>query len=493
VEIFRSLLRSIYSVESGHPKVPLKPLDAAKVLWINERVSRQRERCTDNASHYKPLSTRSLRRDCAFELSSAGDDQAGDRQIWGLADRYGGPGLANNGGSGRSVYVNDYLVKGIGPTPLVSMMSPECHRTGVAYLEECVREAVFSEIVDLEFPFGSVPTLAVIDTGRTHLPPHQSTPSPERTALLVRPPFFRVAHLLRATSFVSSYVNEGTLDQARVLEVLRLAIGEYGNEGLVEEFYRLLERLTHQMAYSFVHRLPHGAVLPSNVAFDGRLVDFGAMTAVPSWARTATVIFAESFEDRFACIPAIVRLIGYYFNRYVDRGLGSEEWAHRLENKFHDLFLKKTAFEVLRLLGVPNAVAAAAVEGRDGARVIRAVKQVITWYQGESIDFFDDGYRQNIEWDLCRVWDDRPPQHLRFLSFIVRELTTDTSIDRAARKCTERTKSREFLYKFVFRRRFFEAVHQIEPLAPHADGSAVSAYISSVVAACRRDENRCGL
>ncbi len=51
-------------------------------------------------------------------------------------DRYGGAGLARNGGSGRAAMTQGWLIKGVGRTPLVSVASDPIHATGRSTLSD---------------------------------------------------------------------------------------------------------------------------------------------------------------------------------------------------------------------------------------------------------------------------------------------------------------------------------------------------------------------
>jgi protein adenylyltransferase SelO-like protein len=274
-------IAQIISPETGHVKLPLSRLEGARVLWINPRAQ------TEDPS-YRALGDRAgyerhLLETCAFTIAGAG---AGTSDTFGIADCYGGAGIGTNGGSGRAVYVNGYHVKGVGRTPLVGLDNDASHSSGGAYLEECVRESIFAEIVNLEFPHGSVPTLAIIDTGREVIWETEHGPKRERMCLLVRPMFLRPAHIERAVRYKSGNEYGGAADAARVRATALAIERQVGGAAAMDDLLSTcLERWAQQIAYSYVSRLSHGGVTSSNVAIDGRLVDFGAMTAVPTFGR----------------------------------------------------------------------------------------------------------------------------------------------------------------------------------------------------------------
>src|SRR5206468_820219 len=106
------------------------------------------------------------------------------------ADRYGATSGSAHGGSGRVGTNGPFNVKGLGRTPLASTMSDWQHSHGCLWLEEAVREAIYSEVADAEFPHGAVPVVAIIGTGIRH---ELEDGAVGERALLVRPSFLRLA------------------------------------------------------------------------------------------------------------------------------------------------------------------------------------------------------------------------------------------------------------------------------------------------------------
>lgn len=274
-------IAEIISPENGHVKIPMSRLEDARVLWINPRAQSEDPDYSALGDYAKY--ERHLLEKCAFTIT---DSDVGVSDTFGIADCYGGAGIGSNGGSGRAVYINGYHVKGVGRTPLVGIDNDVSHASGGAYLEECVRESIFAEIVHLEFPHGSVPTLAIIDTGREVIWETDHGPKRERMCLLVRPMFLRPAHIERAVRYKSGNEYGGAADAARVRATALAIERQVGGAASMDDLLSTcLERWAQQIAYSYVSRLSHGGVTSSNVAIDGRLVDFGAMTAVPTFGR----------------------------------------------------------------------------------------------------------------------------------------------------------------------------------------------------------------
>jgi hypothetical protein len=226
------------------------------------------------------------------------------------ADRYGATGGSTQGGSGRVGACGPLNVKGIGRTPLVSPVADWQHSHGSMWLEEAIREALFTEIVDAEFPHGAVPVVAIIATGI--IQPLEDGDTGER-ALVVRPNFLRAASLQRTIFFGSAGI-QGS-DQVRDSERVRhmwerlwqpqfRTLWERGAcETLEEAFLRLGEQ------YGFGHavRLWPGPVFSSNVSLDGRLVDFGSMRAMSGWGRAQSKFANHSFGGERTLVANLAR------------------------------------------------------------------------------------------------------------------------------------------------------------------------------------------
>ena len=462
--------------------VPLRRLQKARLLWLNERAAR------DDATFHalgadKAAYGRHLLMACGYVV----DTTSGGCDAVGHADRYGGAGIGRNGGSGRNVFINGYQVKGVGRTPLVSALTAESHASGGAYLEECVREAIFSEVVAAEFPYGAVPTLAIIDTGLVQVWDTALGPKRERRTLLVRPAFVRPAHFERAVGFHSPRPFEGFRDHQRVVQTFGTATGLLGKDRLRQRFEALGGRWAHQLAYAFVHRLPHGSNTSSNIAFDGRLVDFGAMTALPSWSKAATALLVDPFESRFASLEQAIRSMSYYFGRHLDPRLVETPAIEARVARARAAFECCVTYEVLRLCGVPDRLAADAVQSVRGGHLWRYVRRCIAHFQAEQIDFVERVELPALPWDLHRVWDARPPAHLSLLHHVLLDLVAPAARDAALETCLLRCAPRPLLYAPAAKDRVYTSLEAAPEVGPDEDAARVANLVNTTVLASRRD------
>lgn len=290
--------------ECGHVPVAVKRSRHARLLWLNERAAvgdPEFQRLGRDLSRYGEH----LLAQCAWEVAEPGEAADGI----GHADRYGGSGIGQNGGSGRALNLHGYNIKGVGRTPLVSALTPRSHAAGGAYLEEAVRETIFAEIVARSFPHSAVPTLALIDLGVVQDWQTEWSPRKERRVLIVRPAFLRPAHFERAVGFVASDPREAGRDRDRVAAMLAQL------DDLPARFEHLWRRWAEQLAHGFVFQLSHGNNTSSNIALDGRLVDFGAATALPSWARIASTRWHQGVGEHFRDLAAAIESLGYHLKQ----------------------------------------------------------------------------------------------------------------------------------------------------------------------------------
>lgn len=366
-------IAEIISPENGHVRIPMSRLEGASVVWVNPRAE-------DEDPNYSALGDLSrygayLLEKCAFVIAAA-DVQTPD--AFGIADRYGGDGIGSNGGSGRAVFMNGYHIKGVGRTPLVGLDTDASHASGGAYLEECVRESIFAEIVHLEFPHGSVPTLAIIDTGREVIWQTDQGPKRERMCLLVRPMFLRPAHLERAIHYKSGNEYEGATDAARV-RATALAIEKQvgGAESLDDLLRSCLERWARQIAYSYVSRLSHGGVTSSNVSIDGRLVDFGAMAAVPTfgryWLASGVGPTGEQYKDIESAAKSLSAAIAFIFGD-VER---ARAWRAAALSSINESYFRQVHDGMLSIAGLSGEEVDRLRGSEDYPKIRRTIHQMI--------------------------------------------------------------------------------------------------------------------
>jgi hypothetical protein len=476
----------LFGAHGRHVPVTLQRLRHARVLWLNRRAA------AADPVHAAPGGTSEayeahLLATCAYAMAEPDNAAWADGfdpadRIVAHADRYGGAGIGLNGGSGRAAVIGAYLVKGVGRTPLVSVRTDAAHASGGAYLEEAVRETMVAEVVRAEFPHAAVPVLAIIDTGLVQHWAHDG--KIERRVLVVRPCFVRPAHYVRATAYMSGNPAEGAADSERVLHMFRASERLLGKADFHARYRMLWVRWAEQLAYGFIHRIVHGSNTMSNICFDGKMLDFGATSSVPSWADAATVLARQSFDDLRRLAPQQLRTHAYFFGRYLDAGLADPAALDALRGDIDHAFRTGTVTEMLRLAGIDRATAGA--QARAGAHWWPLAHRLIGICQRERLDLIDAVPAGAAPWDIDKVWQSDVPPHLHPLRDALERIVPPGARDLAARRSVLLATGRPGLYRETARRAIFRA---LDPSAAgrEPERERIERFIASGVAANRRD------
>lgn len=391
----------------GHVPLALAAVPNARVLWVNPRIAAYDKNFTacsgDLSAHSQHLLAQ-----CAYALSvNAG---VKSQKVIGFVDRYGGIGIGSNGGSGRAAAINGYYVKGIGPTPLVGKNTNPAHATGHCTLEECIREAVLSECVAAEFPWGAVPVLAIIGTG-VSIPkspePGIGLDDPEGTmelALLVRPSFLRPAHFDRALGFLSDRPKQGFADALRVKTMVAKARDWWGDSGFLNALMQLHSRWADQLAYGYVHRFCHGAPSPSNVTLDGRLLDFGAAT-LPTWARAHTALGGPvAGQELPFMLQALQSMLRQIRHQCPDLGI-SDGIMSTMAQVAAQSYGRTLAVELLRVLGLQRQQAVRVLQRDHNRGVQTGLNRLLMHYASEYFNTYESTPQPRIAWRLPEFWE----------------------------------------------------------------------------------------
>jgi hypothetical protein len=212
------------------------------------------------------------------------------------SERYGGAGIGVNGGGVRCSNFNNGSVKGVGAGDLGGTGAPYWHSYGGASLRECIKEIIWSKLFQVALPFGAVESCALLGMSST-VPIRYKTEHGEsnsRRVLLVRPEFLRLAHFLPASYFRPSklFSAQNVNDEVRTANALAnlttisvVALGAQKTMAPIETLAELFRRYAMQSASSRAKRLIHGAISPSNIALDGRQLDFGMCSSVSTHGR----------------------------------------------------------------------------------------------------------------------------------------------------------------------------------------------------------------
>jgi hypothetical protein len=298
------------------------------------------------------------------------EDAYSDEATFVLAERYGGQGIGVNGGGVRCGWHSGMQVKGTGPSQLAGDGASYWHSYGGASVREAVREAIWGEVFNAALPHGAVRVQAIISTGTTvplHYPDHLGNSTCGR-ALIVRPAFLRPAHYLRsaffrpARGFLDEYPTDTTRTRAAVLSLrqgLAVSLGGFEGDSLPDLLGPACVRYAEQIAAARAKRLLHGSLSPSNIALDGRFLDFGMSSAVSDHGR---IVVARGCPDAWQQHGLLIQGIddlAFYIDKYADEGIGYIALRNYLRKVFLDALTRRFAIELVKLSGLPEMEVAA--------------------------------------------------------------------------------------------------------------------------------------
>lgn len=311
---------------------PARRLRSARVVWINERWYLEHGINVLKPAVRKQVEE-SLLDKFAVTVPTKFDppDIFSNASVTLLADRYGGIIGTKHGGSGRCGSLDGMIAKGVGRTPLVNSLTTDWyHSHGCMWLEEAIREAIFSEVVATEFPHSAAPAIAVIDSG---IPIYwdKSGNTGERRGVLIRPAMFRFAHLERSIYFGvgGSEQSEQYQDVLRckgaAAAVLRRC-GPNGETGSALLAAGLLAVAT-QIGFGWAHRIFSGGLYSSNVVSSGAFVDFGGFRSVPSWKKFRPSRGALRFGEELGALNHISKSVQSSLKRYGECELKLDQFS----------------------------------------------------------------------------------------------------------------------------------------------------------------------
>jgi hypothetical protein len=284
------------------------PLRNARLLWLNHRWLLEQ----DINIYQRDIADTFVKRVMeTFAVTSESSDDCLPRGSM-AADRYGGTGGSIHGGSGRCGNIGQFNAKGIGQTPLVSPFADMYHVNGKMSLAEALRETVNSEVANFELPYGSIPVVAIIDTGETFT--IGNDPMVHRGAIVVRPNFVRPAHYERSIFFGDS----GHSGSQQFVDALRVKDAVQASTAAPDVFPSLSEmflRFSRQIGAARAHRLRQGQFLSSNLSIDGALADFGSFRSVPNW-RATVGLAGERFGSEMVQLRKVLLSLAFYFVKY---------------------------------------------------------------------------------------------------------------------------------------------------------------------------------
>lgn len=384
-------------------------------------------------------------------------DANGTEIAW--ADRYGGAGIGGNGGSGRAALFSGMYLKGIGPTPLTGTTTHRYHTNGEVPLREAVGETIFAELFAHELPWGAVRSEAIIDTLSNIQPPfdpdHEGPVICERRVLLVREPPLRPAHFERAAHFTGPEALRGESDIRRIKQNKKMVLRGFGAQRIEASLREFWGRWCEQYAYLYVWRVAAGAPSPSNVALDGRLLDFGASASLPDWNATALFDGCPQIGHEF---PRLLEFLRRFYAAQDDvdltRSQPKDAYVAALGDECSRRYLRTVGVEMLRVAGLRRETVETAISVyRLNSRICDAAKIALRFYNRQ---FRLSVHASFEDFDFSDFWSDKTPSHLRALRAIGDKIAMDVRGEPIRQRMHARCIPRTRLLNHLFRPRLLE-------------------------------------
>jgi len=284
-----------------------------------------------------------------------------------FAERYGGRGVGLNGGGARCGTTGLVQIKGIGKTPLVGVKSTEAeHSYGGASLQEAVREALWGEICHIALPFGAIRSFGIIETG-THVRNFGLRDRIGMTprALVLRQPVLRPAHFMRAPGFTpQAQVGVSDVERTRaavaVFPMLLRSIfscdfaSANGSVGITRCLMELSRRFAWQQAAAQAKRLIHGALASTNIALDGRWLDFGTIGMASDYGRAVVSTQPDAWLQFTSLIEPLQDLV-FHLGKYLPTHSDKIPAANDLIQEYLRTLGGRLSIEFDKLTGIPEA------------------------------------------------------------------------------------------------------------------------------------------
>jgi hypothetical protein len=315
-----------------------------------------------------------------------------------LAERYGGEGIGVNGGGARCGLRDGLQIKGIGPNILAGGKQAYWHAYGGESLAGSIREAIWGEICHAVLPHGAVRVLGVIDTG-TLVSLHAATPSRAggmtRRGLTIREAALRPGHYMRALGYLRADeklhgIGSDAERTRRAVNALPHALrAQYAIDRSLSEaeainatLLDMTARFAEQQAASWAKRIVHGTISASNLATDGRAIDFGTMSTVSDFGR---IIVAKGGRDAWQTSPTtdvmgeLLRTLLRYLPMPDKPGLVSYA---AMSAHFSQVWENSRKTEFLKLTGLPSSFIAQS--GRNAVDALSAcIDRIVASGNGE--------------------------------------------------------------------------------------------------------------
>lgn len=331
--------------------------------------------------------------------------------IW-WVEGYGGIGMNDNFGGGRTASEEDRQIKGSGPTPFVSKQADKWHNSGTLVLYEAIREAIASHIADYELPFGANKVIAIIATGTfTTNPEGQKEPR----IYMVRQDPIRPAHFMRNESAMKLAPDDPIRirDEKRVagaLKNLRYALPQKPGfkpksefEALQRGFREFIEIKARTLAFGYSRGMGHLANSPSNTEFR-RIIDFPSFFAFRGYPKAQALSDDGPLGDTRPVLHDILHNFFGDLRETLPEQLKASVPSHEeTETLFHKILEDSLNEYFVELTGYPPEFAEHMKAQAGFARLGQLLRQIAAAGNDRVIDINAEDPGKTGTYDLGRI------------------------------------------------------------------------------------------
>jgi len=331
-------------------KFPVYHVTSNQVIWINKKWDEYCDNQNFKNSFCKRFSY--IAKDYAFHDSMELDKNS---VKFAMTDCYGGKGVGMNAGGGRTGIVDGYQLKGIGRTYLVGENGDEMHSYGGQSFNSAIYEVINTIVFDHILPIGTISCFGLIYTGSQSSRERDfsaGTIIPSPGAMTVREVCLRPAHFLRAPRFIPRqecipYLPSDVERTRQANKQLRDLFSDHN--GIVRFLGTFLYNCACQLAFARVFRIAHGALSPSNIAFDGRWLDMTHVGFLDSGVNyKLNDVVALAFDDEQDIILSYLNEFLYTYSKYIGRYYNIQPLLEYYKNTF-DAFFSENVIELIGL------------------------------------------------------------------------------------------------------------------------------------------------
>ena len=188
----------------------------------------------------------------------------------GYTERYGGFGMAGNGGGIRSVNINGMQLKGVGTNYALKGFGGIAHSYGGLDIQSAIKEIIMAEVCNSVLPYGGVKIHALYLTGdNTALYDNVKTWG----CTFVRELAVRPSHFIRSPNFYADKKYGISKDHVRLRRQMHIINANMNAENYVDLVCYTLHNNAEQAAAALMSRMCHGSMTHSNITSNGAWID----------------------------------------------------------------------------------------------------------------------------------------------------------------------------------------------------------------------------